>query len=156
MRRRDFMKIIGGLPTAWPLAAWAQQGAMPVIGFLHAGSPEPFAGRLAAFRKGLREIGYVEGDNVSINYRWAHDEIDRLPSRELAVDVEGPATVEGYTVIHDRDGAPELAIAACLLGDKRRIWATSSELSTATALCGDEWVGRDVAVTEGGRLALKE
>src|SRR5215475_460730 len=84
MRRRDFMKIIGGA-VAWPLAASAQQPAVPVIGLLHGGSPEAFTSRTAAFRQGLSELGFVEGRNVAIEYRWANNDQHRLP--EMAADL---------------------------------------------------------------------
>lgn len=79
MRRREF--VIGGLTAAaCPISARAQQTSMPVIGFLYAGSPAPFAARLAAFRQGLKESGYVEGQNVAIEYRWAEGHYERLPA----------------------------------------------------------------------------
>ena len=80
MRRRDVVALLGAAAVAWPLAARAQQ-AMPVVGFLEIRSPEMIIERLRAFRQGLRETGYVEGENVTIDYRWA-EQMEQLP--ELA------------------------------------------------------------------------
>jgi putative ABC transport system substrate-binding protein len=105
MRRRDFITLLGGAAT-WPASARARQAAMPVVGFLHSGTRDAFANDVAGFRQGLKETGYIKGQNVAIEYRWGDSQNDRLPA--LAADLVG----HRVAVITPADTASALAAKA--------------------------------------------
>lgn len=104
MRRREFILFVGGI-AACPLATRAQQQAIPVIGFLHSASPDAYISQLSMFRESLKEVGYVEGQNVAIEYRWAEDQISRLPM--LATEL-----VQRQVTVIVAGGSPASALAA--------------------------------------------
>jgi putative tryptophan/tyrosine transport system substrate-binding protein len=85
IKRREFISLLGGAAVTWPVAARAQQPTIPVVGYVHSDSPQTVASLLAAFREGLSETGYVEGQNVAIEYRWAQNDLSRIP--ELVADL---------------------------------------------------------------------
>jgi ABC-type uncharacterized transport system substrate-binding protein len=91
MRRREFITLLGASAAAWPLAAGAQRSALPVVALIHAGSADASAGRVRAFRKGLGETGYVEGQNVTVEYHWLEGQYDRLVVRRRLAVIAMPA-----------------------------------------------------------------
>ena len=112
MKRREFITLLGGAAIAWPMAARGQQRAMPVIGFLSSQSPDPSANLVAAFRQGLNEIGFIETQNVTVEYRWADGRYERLPDQCPKLGVE--RTQRGHAAMAELDAnRTSAALAIC-------------------------------------------
>jgi putative ABC transport system substrate-binding protein len=151
MRRRDLITLIGGAAAAWPLAARAQQPAPPIVGFLYTGDPNADADLAAAIRNGLREAGYIEGQNVAIEYRWARYDNSQLPEmiddlvrrRVAVIAVIGPATrvaaaTRTIPVVFAVGFDP---VEAGIVASLARPGANITGITTLNNLIGTKWLG---------------
>src|SRR5262249_43153432 len=125
MRLRDFIALLGGTTAAWPLATRAEQSPMPVIGFLNSASPQPFANYVAGFRAGLKGTGYVDGQNVAIEFRWAEGHYDRLP--EMAADLVS----RKVAVLVSTGGTPSITAAKAATTTIPIVFTTGSDPARA-------------------------
>jgi ABC-type uncharacterized transport system substrate-binding protein len=155
MRRREFIAFVSCTAASWPLAARAEQSAVPVIGFLNSASPQPFANYVAGFRAGLKETGYIDGQNVTIEFRWAEGHYDRLP--EMAADL----VRHKVAVLVSTGGTPTVTAAKAATATIPIVFTTGSDpvqlgLVTSLNRPGGNITGVDLFVTtmESKRFGL--
>ena len=162
MKRRQFISLIGGVAVAWPLAARAQQPAMPVVGFMSARSPGESAHLVAAFRRGLGEGGFIEGQNVALEFRWARGQYDRLPALATELVNRGIAVLVAVggdpSSVAAKQATSTIPIVFGIGGDPVKGWL-SRELQPARRECdrryfndsadGAEAVGPPARVSSG-------
>src|SRR6516165_8557295 len=146
MRRREFITLLGGTATAWPLAARTEQPAVPVIGVLDFRYPGAVENRLRGFHQGLKEAGYIEGENVTILYRWADDRLDRLPL--LAAELVSRSVAAIFTA-----GLPSALATKVATTTIPIIFAVGSDpvqfsLATSLSRPGGNLTGIDILTSE--------